>query len=86
MRPRKPYSPRRSFSALPKPKPAPSSLRAMPPRPPAHEPPDGREDERNAALDAVETLITNLIASGAEAPLRARLARLLPDDSAGGGP
>jgi hypothetical protein len=79
---RPPYTPapRRTFIA----KPAPSPHRAMPPRPPVHEPAE-REDPLNAALDAAEQLVTNIIASGGEGPLRARLARLLPTDSAGGG-
>lgn len=50
---------------------------AMPPRPPAHEP-DERDDPLNAALDAAEQLVRNIVANGGEAPLRARLARLLP--------
>lgn len=79
MKHRTPNTPRRTFTA----KPAPSPHRALPPRTPVHDPADAREDERNAALDAVETLITNLITSGAEAPLRARLARLLPPTSEG---
>jgi len=49
----------------------------MPPRPPAHEP-DERDDPLNAALDAAEQLVRNIVANGGEAPLRARLARLLP--------
>jgi hypothetical protein len=83
MKKRQPFTPRRTSSAFPVLKPAPSPHRALPP---LHDPADAREDERNAALDAVETLITNPIASGAEAPLRARLARLLPTESAGGSP
>lgn len=47
------------------------------PRPPAHEPAE-REDPLNVALEAAEQLIRNIVASGGEAPLRARLARLLP--------
>lgn len=41
------------------------------------------DDPLNAALDAVETLIGNIVASGGAAPLRARLARLLPPDGEG---
>lgn len=50
---------------------------ATPPRPPAHEPVE-REDPLNVALDAAEQLVRNICANGGEAPLRARLARLLP--------
>lgn len=73
------FAPRRTFKA----KPAPSPHRAFPPRPPAHEPQE-RDDPLNAALDAAEQLLSNIIASGGEGPLRARLARLLPPSSAGG--
>lgn len=79
---RSPFTPRRTYAA--KPKRAPSPHRSLPPRPPAHEPQE-RDDPLNAALDAAEQLVTNIIASGGEGPLRARLARLLPDQSAGGG-
>lgn len=84
MKKRPPCTPRRTFHALPKPKPAALPHRALPPRPPVHET-EEREDPLNAALDAAEQLVTNIIASGGEGPLRARLARLLPTDSAGGG-
>lgn len=70
---------RRTFTT----KPTPSPHRALSPRPPVHEV-EEREDPLNAALDAAEQLVSNIIASGGEVPLRARLARLLPSDSAGG--
>ncbi len=56
---------------------------AAPPRPAAHEP-DERDDPLNIALDAAEQLVRNICASGGEAPLRARLARLLPPAGSGG--
>lgn len=40
--------------------------------------PAEREHPLNVALDAVEQLVTNIVAEGGEAPLRARLRRLLP--------
>ena len=46
-------------------------------RPAAAEPIEA-EHRMNAALDAVETLVRNIVTNGGEAPLRARLERLLP--------
>lgn len=51
-------------------------------RPPRSEPAE-REDPLNVALDAVEQLIANIVAEGGEAPLRARLKRLLPESADG---
>lgn len=59
-----------------------SSTKAVSLRPPAHEAPE-RDEPLNAALDAAETLVSNIIAAGGEAPLRARLARLLPTSDDG---
>lgn len=77
MKHRPPFSPRRNFvRSVPPAKPSPH--RALPPRPPAHEPAE-REDPINVALDAAEQLVRNIVAAGGEVALRARLARLLPD-------